>query len=67
MKKAVHSHTFLYIVESLGLNEGEVFNMYHEVPAIARKDELEMELTAEVLDPEFTTDTFEGAQKFLKT
>ncbi|HEY4260444.1 MAG TPA: ribonucleotide-diphosphate reductase subunit beta, partial [Schlesneria sp.] len=31
-----------------------------------RKDELEMELTAEVLDPEFETDSFEGAQAFLK-
>ncbi len=65
-EEAVHSHTFLYIVESLGLNEGEIFNMYHEVPAIARKDAFEMELTREVLDPDFTTETFEGAQKFLK-
>lgn len=65
-EEAIHSHTFLYIVESLGLNEGEVFNMYHEVPAIARKDELEMELTAEILAPDFTTSTFEGAQAFLK-
>jgi ribonucleoside-diphosphate reductase beta chain len=65
-EEAVHSHTFLYIVESLGLNEGEVFNMYHEVPAIARKDALEMELTSEILDPDFTTATFEGAQAFLK-
>jgi ribonucleoside-diphosphate reductase beta chain len=40
--------------------------MYHEVPAIARKDELEMELTAEVLSPGFSTDSFEGAQAFLK-
>ena len=59
-EEAVHSHTFLYVTESLGLDEGEVFNMYREVPAIARKDEFEMELTAEVLDPDFTTDTFEG-------
>lgn len=65
-EEAVHSHTFLYIVESLGLNEGEIFNMYREVPAIARKDEFEMELTTEVLDKSFTTDTFEGAQAFLK-
>src|SRR5210317_1895432 len=35
-EEAVHTHTFLYVVESLGLNEGEVFNMYNEVPAIAR-------------------------------
>ena len=53
-EEAVHSHTFLYVVESLGLDEGEVFNMYNEVPAIARKDAFEMELTKEVLDPDFT-------------
>ncbi|TWU17375.1 Ribonucleoside-diphosphate reductase subunit beta [Novipirellula galeiformis] len=65
-EEAVHSHTFLYVVDSLGLNEGEVFNMYHEVPSIARKDAFETELTAEVLDPHFTTSTEEGAQTFLK-
>jgi ribonucleoside-diphosphate reductase beta chain len=65
-EEAVHTHTFLYIVESLGLNEGEVFNMYREVPSIARKDELEMELTAEILQPGFETDSFEGMQAFLK-
>lgn len=65
-EEAVHTHTFLYVVESLGLNEGEVFNMYHEVPAIARKDELEMELTAEVLTPGFSTGSYLGAQSFLK-
>ena len=65
-EEAVHTHTFLYVVESLGLNEGEVFNMYNEVPAIQRKDQFEMELTKEVLDPDFTTDSFEGAQALLK-
>ncbi len=65
-EEAVHTHTFLYVVESLGLNEGEVFNMYREIPTIARKDAFEMELTAEVLDPDFSTETFEGQQAFLK-
>ncbi|MDP1563723.1 MAG: ribonucleotide-diphosphate reductase subunit beta [Pirellulaceae bacterium] len=65
-EEAVHTHTFLYIVESLGLNEGEVFNMYNEVPAIARKDTFEMELTKEVMDPNFVTDSLEGVQTFLK-
>ncbi len=65
-EEAVHSHTFLYVVESLGLDEGEVFNMYNEVPAIARKDAFEMELTREVLDPEFRTDSIEGMQALLK-
>jgi len=65
-EEAVHSHTFLYIVESLGLDEHEVFNMYHEIPAIARKDEFEMRLTEAILDPAFSTETEEGAQTFLK-
>lgn len=65
-EEAVHTHTFLYVVESLGLDEGEVFNMYHEVPVIREKDELEMQLTAEVLDPNFSTEGFEGTQAFLK-
>ncbi|MEL0096841.1 MAG: ribonucleotide-diphosphate reductase subunit beta [Planctomycetaceae bacterium] len=65
-EEAIHSHTFLYVVESLGLDEGEVFNMYREIPSIAAKDEFEMELTAEVLDPDFSTKTFEGSQALLK-
>lgn len=65
-EEAVHTHTFLYICESLGLNEGEVFNMYNEIPVIRQKDAFEMKLTADVLKPGFTTNTFEGAQKFLE-
>ena len=65
-EEAVHTHTFHYVVESLGLNEGEIFNMYHEVPAIAKKDQFEMDLTTEVLDPDFSTESFAGAQAFLK-
>jgi len=65
-EEAVHSHTFLYVVDSLGLDEGQVFNMYREAPAIARKDAFEMELTREVLDDDFSTGTPEGAQAFLK-
>jgi ribonucleoside-diphosphate reductase beta chain len=65
-EEAVHTHTFLYVVESLGLNEGEIFNMYREIPAIARKDAFEMELTREVLDPDFNTDSIAGQQALLK-
>ncbi len=65
-EEAVHTHTFLYVVESLGLDEGEVFNMYHEVPAIKAKDALEMELTNEILAEDFDTSTPEGVQTFLK-
>jgi ribonucleoside-diphosphate reductase beta chain len=65
-EEAIHTHTFHYIVESLSLDQSEIFNMYREIPTIQRKDEFEMELTAAVCDPKFTTSTFEGAQKFLE-
>lgn len=65
-EEAIHTHTFHYIVESLGLDEHEVFGMYREIPAIAAKDELEMELTADLLRSDFTTATFAGAQRFLE-
>ncbi len=64
-EEAIHTHTFLYIVESLTLNQGEVFNMYNEINSIHNKDQFEMELTADILRSDFTTATSEGAQKFL--
>ena len=65
-EEAIHTHTFHYIVESLGLDEDEVFTMYHTIPSIAAKDALEIELTETLLDPSFSTDTYEGAQTFLE-
>ena len=65
-EEAVHTHTFHYVVESLGLDEREVFGMYHDIPAISAKDEMEMKLTADLLDPDFTTTTYSGAQKFIE-
>ncbi|MES2122270.1 MAG: ribonucleotide-diphosphate reductase subunit beta [Chlamydiota bacterium] len=65
-EEAIHTHTFLYIVESLNLDQGEIFNMYNEINTIHAKDNFEMELTADIMKPDFTTSTKEGAQKFLE-
>ena len=65
-EEAVHTHTFHYICESLALDEREIFNMYHEVNSISEKDQFEMKLTGDILDPNFSTDTVEGIQTFLK-
>lgn len=65
-EEAIHTHTFHYIVESLALDPGEIFNMYNEVNSIHAKDEFEMKLTETVFDPSFTTDTVEGRRKFLE-
>ncbi len=65
-EEAIHTHAFHYIVESLGLDSREVFNMYHEVSAIKGKDEFVMSLTARVLEPDFSTETTAGLQDFVK-
>ncbi|CAG9045969.1 Ribonucleoside-diphosphate reductase subunit beta [Chlamydia abortus] len=65
-EEAVHTHTFLYICESLGLDEAEVFNAYNERATIKAKDDFQMTLTGDVLDPNFSTDSVEGLRKFIK-
>lgn len=65
-EEAIHTHTFLYIVESLNLNQGEIFNMYNEINTIHDKDQFEMDLTTDIMKPDFTTSTADGAQKFLE-
>jgi ribonucleoside-diphosphate reductase beta chain len=65
-EEAIHTHAFHYIVESLGMDGEEIFTMHREVNSIAGKDEFDMQLTADLMDPDFTTRTVEGAQKFLE-
>ena len=65
-EEAVHTHTFLYVIESLGLDEAEIFNMYREIPSVARKDEFEMQYTLSLYDANFSTETNAGLQQFME-
>lgn len=65
-EEAIHTHTFLHIVESLGLDEKEIFNMYHEIPAIRAKDEFEIKFTESLVSGKIDTKTTEGKQEFLR-
>ena len=65
-EEALHTHAYQYVVESLGLDEGEVFNMYREVPAVARKAEWALPFTQHLADPKFHTGTPENDQKLLR-
>ena len=65
-EEAVHTHSFQYIVESLGLNEGELFNMYREVPSIADKAAWALKHTQHLDDPGFKTGTPQADQAFLR-
>lgn len=65
-EEAVHTHAYQYIVESLGMDESRIFNMYREVEAIYNKDNLILGLNEGVFDSNFKTGTFENDQKFLE-
>jgi ribonucleoside-diphosphate reductase beta chain len=65
-EEAVHTHAYQYCVESLGLDEGEIFNMYRELPAVARKAEWALPFTQYLADPNFHTGTPENDQKLLR-
>ncbi|MGB8433538.1 MAG: ribonucleotide-diphosphate reductase subunit beta [Burkholderiales bacterium] len=66
-EEAIHTHAYQYIVESLGLDEGEVFNAYHEIPSIRGKDEFLIPFIDTLTDPGFTTGTPEADQRLLKS
>ncbi len=66
-EEAIHTHAYQYIVESLGLDESEVFNAYHEVASIRAKDEFLIPFIDTLTNPSFRTGTPEADQKLLKS
>ena len=66
-EEAIHTHAYQYIVESLGLDEAEIFNAYHEVDSIRAKDEFLIPFIDTLTDPAFKTGTPENDQKLLKS
>jgi ribonucleoside-diphosphate reductase beta chain len=66
-EEAIHTHAYQYIVESLGLDESEIFNAYHEVKSIRDKDEFLIPFIEAIMDPNFHTGTPENDQKLLKS
>ncbi len=66
-EEAVHTHSYQYIVESLGLDEGEIFNAYREIPAIRDKDAFLLPHIALLTEPGFTTGTPENNARLLRS
>jgi len=65
-EEAIHTHAYQYCIESLGMDEGEIFNMYHEIPSVARKATWALKYTSSLDDPSFKTGTPEADQKLLR-
>jgi ribonucleoside-diphosphate reductase beta chain len=66
-EEAIHTHAYQYIVESLGLDESEIFNAYHEVQSIRDKDEFLIPFIDTLTDPNFKTGTLEADRELLKS
>lgn len=65
-EEALHTHAYQYCIESLGLDEAEVFNMYREVPSVHKKAAWAMRFTDSLGDPTFSTGTLEDDQRLLR-
>ena len=66
-EEAIHTHAYQYIVESLGLDESEIFNAYNEIKSIRDKDEFLIPFISAIMDPHFHTGTPANDQLLLKS
>lgn len=64
-EEAVHTDTFIYCCDSLGLDPDDIYNMYLTIPSIKAKDDFVIGFTKSVFDPEFKTDSPDKIQKFV--
>ncbi|MBA2651367.1 MAG: ribonucleotide-diphosphate reductase subunit beta [Tatlockia sp.] len=65
-EEAIHTHAYQYVIESLGLDEAAVFNMYREIPSVASKATWALPFTQSLADPTFHTGTPEADQRLLR-
>jgi ribonucleoside-diphosphate reductase beta chain len=65
-EEALHTHAYQYVIESLGMDEAEVFNMYREIPAVSHKAIWSLPYTQSLGDPYFHTGTPENDQRLLR-
>lgn len=65
-EEALHTHSYQHIIESLGLDEAEVFNMYREVPVVAKKAAWAIPFCRSLCDPDFNTGTPENDQRLVR-
>ena len=65
-EEAIHTHAYQYCIESIGMDDGELFNMYREVPSVSRKAAWAIQYTRDLGDPNFRTGTLEADQQLLR-
>ena len=66
LEEAIHTHAYQYVIESLGMDEGEIFNMYKEIPSVAKKAAWALPFTKSLSDQTFETGTEENDKILLR-
>lgn len=64
-EEAVHTDTFIYCCDTLGLDPEKVYTMYMNIPSIKKKDDFVVAMTSSLLDPDFATKTNDDIQRFV--
>jgi ribonucleoside-diphosphate reductase beta chain len=64
-EEAIHTDTFIYCCDTLGLDPEEIYTMYLTIPSIRDKDEFVVRLTTSIFDPHFTTDGIDNIRRFV--
>ena len=64
-EEAIHTDTFIYCCDSLGLDPNEIYTMYRTIPSIESKDDMVIEMTRSIFAPGFTTTTTQGVRDLL--
>ena len=64
-EEAVHTDTFIYCCDSLGLDPDEIYTMYLTIPSIKEKDDFVVNLTKSIFDPNFVTDGIDNIRRFV--
>lgn len=64
-EEAVHTDTFIYCCDTLGLDPEEIYGMYNTIPSIKEKDDFVINLTQSIFNPHFVTDSTDNIRKFL--
>ncbi|MBI4173686.1 MAG: ribonucleotide-diphosphate reductase subunit beta, partial [Candidatus Aenigmarchaeota archaeon] len=64
-EEAIHTDTFIYCCDTLGLDPDQIYNMYQSIPSIKEKDDFVVTLTTSIFSPEFSTEGVDNVQKFL--
>lgn len=64
-EEAIHTDTFIYTCDTLGLDPEEVYTMYSLIPSIKKKDDFVVDMTKSLLSDNSTTKGTANIQRFV--